>query len=59
MTQIIVGNGNWKTNSLNTDIWKRGHIQQKFPNCPSYLSKKKPAESASLGSSDAREKIIY
>ena len=31
----------------------------KFPNCPSDFSKKKPAESASLGSSDAREKIIY
>ena len=29
----------------------------KFPNCSSYLSKKKPAERPSLGSSDAREKI--
>ena len=29
----------------------------KFPICSSYLSKKKPAERPSLGSSDAREKI--
>ena len=36
---------------------KKGAYPTKFPNCPSYLSKKKPAERPSLGSSDAREKI--
>ena len=36
---------------------KKGAYPTKFPNCPSYLSEKKPAERPSLGSSDAREKI--
>ena len=36
---------------------KKGVYPTKFPNCPSYLSKKKPGERLSLGSSEAREKI--
>ena len=36
---------------------KKGAYPTKFPNSPSYLSKKKPAEKPSLGSSDSREKI--
>ena len=36
---------------------KKGAYPTKFPNCPSYLSKKKPGERLSLGSSEAREKI--
>ena len=36
---------------------KKGVYSTKFPNCSSYLLKKKPAERSSLGSSDAREKI--
>ena len=36
---------------------KKGAYPTKFPNCPSYLLKNKPAERPSLGSSDAREKI--
>ena len=35
---------------------KKREYSTKFPNCPSYFSKK-PAERPSLGSSDAREKI--
>ena len=30
---------------------KKGAYPTKFPDCPSYLSKKKPAERSSLGSS--------
>ena len=36
---------------------KKEAYPTKFPNCPSYVSKKKPAERPSLGSSDKREKI--
>ena len=36
---------------------KKGGYPIKFPNFPSYLPKKKPAERPSLGFSDAREKI--
>ena len=56
MTQRIVRNVKYKRKSLrglSTDMHKR----RAFPNCPSYLSKKKPAERPSLDSSDVRKWI--